>query len=100
MQEGYGFNMSYTANFENGTLSYLLDEYETLKLFRNGYEPESINLKEGMGYEFEIRKFIEEILSGKATNLDLLRQAAETVAIVEAEKISIETCSLVSINIC
>ena len=33
MQEGYGFNMSYTANFENGTLSYLLDEDETLKLF-------------------------------------------------------------------
>ena len=99
MQEGYGFNMSYTANFENGTLSYLLEEHETLKLFRNGYEPESIHLKEGMGYEFEIRKFIEEILSGKATNLDLLRQAAETVAIIEAEKTSIETCSLVSINI-
>ena len=99
MQEGYGFNMSYTANFENGTLSYLLEQDETLKLFRSGSEPESINLKEGMGYEFEIRKFVDEILSGKSTNLDLLRQAAETVAIVEAEKTSIETCSLVSINI-
>ena len=99
MQEGYGFNMSYTANFENGTLSYLLEQDETLKLFRSGSEPESINLKEGMGYEFEIRTFVDEILSGKSTNLDLLRQAAETVAIVEAEKISIEKCSLVSINI-
>ena len=99
MQEGYGFNMSYTANFENGTLSYLLEQDETLKLFRSGSEPESINLKEGMGYEFEIRTFVDEILSGKSTNLDLLRQAAETVAIVEAEKTSIETCSLVSINI-
>ncbi len=99
MQEGYGFNMSYTANFENGTLSYLLDQDETLKLFRSGYEPESINLKEGMGYEFEIRTFVDEILSGNATNLDLLRQASETVAIIEAEKKSIETCSLVSIKI-
>ena len=99
MQEGYGFNMSYTANFENGTLSYLLDEHETLKLFRNGYEPESIHLKEGMGYEFEIRTFIDEILSGNSTNLDLLRQASETVAIIEAEKTSIETCSLVSIKV-
>ena len=99
MQEGYGFNMSYTANFENGTLSYLLDEDETLKLFRSGQEPESIELKEGMGYEFEIRTFVEEILAGNTTNFDLLRQAAETIAIVEAEKISIETCSIVSIKV-
>ena len=99
MQEGYGFNMSYTANFENGTLSYLLEQDETLKLFRSGSEPESINLKEGMGYEFEIRTFVDEILSGNSTNLDLLKQASETVAIIEAEKTSIETCSLVSIKI-
>ena len=99
MQEGYGFNMSYTANFENGTLSYLLEQDETLKLFRSGSEPESINLKEGMGYEFEIRTFVDEILSGNSTNLDLLRQASETVAIIEAEKTSIETCSLVSLKI-
>ena len=99
MQEGYGFNMSYTANFENGTLSYLLEHDETLKLFRSGSEPESINLKEGMGYEFEIRTFVDEILSGNSTNLDLLRQASETVAIIEAEKTSIETCSLVSLKI-
>ena len=99
MQEGYGFNMSYTANFENGTLSYLLEQDETLKLFRSGSEPESINLKEGMGYEFEIRTFVDEILSGNSTKLDLLRQASETVAIIEAEKTSIETCSLVSIKI-
>ena len=99
MQEGYGFNMSYTANFENGTLSYLLEQDETLKLFRSGSDPESINLKEGMGYEFEIRTFVDEILSGNSTNLDLLRQASETVAIIEAEKTSIETCSLVSLKI-
>ena len=98
MQEGYGFNMSYTANFENGTLSYLLDEDETLKLFRSGFEPEIIKLKKGMGYEFEIRAFVDEILSGKASNLDLLNQAAETIAIIEAEKISIETCSVVAVK--
>ena len=99
MQEGYGFNMSYTANFENGTLSYLLEQDATLQLFRSGSEPESINLKEGMGYEFEIRTFVDEILSGNSTNLDLLRQASEAVGIIEAEKTSIETCSLVLIKI-
>ena len=97
MQEGYGFNMSYTANFENGTLSYLLDEEETLKLSRDG-QSENIKLKEGMGYEFEIRVFVDEILSGNKTNLDLLSQAAKTIAIIEAEKISIETCSVVTIE--
>ena len=99
MQEGYGFNMSYTANFENGTLSYLLDEHETLKLFRSGKNTESIKLKDGMGYEFEIRTFVDEILSGKNTNFELLRQAADTIAIIEAEKTSIETCSVVSIKV-
>ena len=97
MQEGYGFNMSYTANFENGTLSYLLDDDETLKLFRAGELPESIKLKEGMGYEFEIRTFIDEILSGNKTNFELLKQAAETIKIIEAEKKSIDTCKVVSI---
>ena len=98
MQEGYGFNMSYTANFENGTLSYLLDQEETLKLFRSRFEPEVIKLQEGIGYEHEIRAFVAEILSGNKTNFDLLLQAAETFAIIEAEKISIETCSVASVE--
>ena len=98
MQDGYGFDMSYTANFENATVTYLLDEKETLKLFRSGFEPETIKLKKGMGYEFEIRAFVDEILTGKASNLDLLNQAAETIAIIEAEKISIETCSVVAVK--
>jgi predicted dehydrogenase len=99
MQDGYGFDMSYTANFENGTATYLLSEDETLKLFRAGFEPETIELKSGMGYEFEIRSFVDEILSGKITNIDLLNQAAETIAIIEAEKVSIETCSVINIKV-
>ena len=51
-----------------------------------------------MGYEFEIRTFVDEILTGKASNLDLLKQSAETIAIIEAEKISIETCSVVAVK--
>ena len=52
-----------------------------------------------MGYEFEIRSFVDEILSGKITNIDLLNQAAETIAIIEAEKVSIETCSVINIKV-
>ena len=98
MQEGYGFNMSYTANFENATACYLLDNEETLRLFRSSYEPEIIKLDEGMGYEFEIRSFVNDILSNKTININLLKQAAESVEIIEAEMVSIKSCSVVALG--
>ena len=98
MQESYGFNMSYTANFEKATACYLLDDEETLRLFRSGYEPELIKLDEGMGYEFEIRSFVDDILSNKTININLLKQAAESVAIIEAEIVSIKSCSVVTLG--
>jgi len=99
MQEGYGFNMSYTANFEKATACYLLDDEETLRLFRSGYETEIIKLVEGMGYEFEIRSFVDDILSNKTININLLKQAAESVAIIEAEMVSIKSCSIVTLSV-
>jgi len=98
MQEGYGFNMSYTANFEKATACYLLDNEETLTLFRSGYEPELIKLDEGMGYEFEIRSFVDDILNHRRMNINLLSQAAESVAIIEAEMVSIKSCSVVALG--
>jgi len=98
MQEGYGFNMSYTANFEKATACYLLDDEETLTLFQSGYKPEVIKLDEGMGYEFEIRSFVDDVLSNKRMNLSLLKQAAESVAIIEAEMVSIKSCSVVALG--
>jgi len=99
MQEGYGFSMSYTANFEKATACYLLDKEETLRLFQSGYEPEIIKLDEGMGYEFEIRSFVDDILSNKTININLLKQAAESVAIIEAEMVSIKSCSVVTLSV-
>jgi len=99
MQEGYGFNMSYTANFEKATACYLLDNEETLTLFQSGYEPEVIKLDEGMGYEFEIRSFVDDVLNNKRMNLSLLKQAAESVAIIEAEMVSIKSCSVVALGV-
>ena len=99
MQEGYGFNMSYTANFEKATACYLLDDEETLTLFRSNYKPELIKLDEGMGYEFEIRSFVDDILSNKKVNINLLKQAAESVAIIEAEMVSIKSCSVVALGV-
>jgi len=98
MQEGYGFNMSYTANFEKATACYLLDDEETLTLFQSGYKPEVIKLDEGMGYEFEIRSFVDDVLNNKRMNLSLLKQAAESVAIIEAEMVSIKSCTVVALG--
>ena len=99
MQEGYGFNMSYTANFEKATACYLLDDEETLTLFRSSYEPEIIKLDEGMGYEFEIRSFVDEILRGEKSDMALLNQAAKSIAIIEAEQVSIRSCSVVTLSV-
>jgi hypothetical protein len=51
-----------------------------------------------MGYEFEIRSFVDDILSNKRTDIDLLKQAAESVAIIEAELVSIKSCSVVALE--
>ncbi len=67
-------------------------------LFRSGHQPVVIELKKGMGYEFEIRSFVDEILSGKESNLVLLNQAAESIAIIEAEQVSIKSCSVVTVK--
>jgi predicted dehydrogenase len=99
MQEGYGFNMSYTANFEKATACYLLDDEETLTLFRSSYEPEIIKLDEGMGYEFEIRSFVDEILRGEKSDMTLLNQAAKSIAIIEAEQVSIRSCTVVTLSV-
>ena len=99
MQEGYGFNMSYTANFEKATACYLLDDKETLTLFQSGYEPKLIKLDEGMGYELEIRSFVDDILRNKSINISSLKQAAESVAIIEAEMVSIKSCSVVALGV-
>ncbi len=99
MQEGYGFNMSYTANFEKATACYLLDDEETLTLFRSGHKPEIIKLDEGMGYEFEIRSFVDEILRGEKSDMTLLNQAAKSIAIIEAEQVSIRSCSVVTLSV-
>ena len=99
MQEGYEFNMSYTANFEKATACYLLDDEETLTLFRSSYEPEIIKLDEGMGYEFEIRSFVDEILRGEKSDMALLNQAAKSIAIIEAEQVSIRSCSVVTLSV-
>ena len=91
--------MSYTANFEKATACYSLDKEETLTLFRSGYESELIKLDDGMGYEFEIRYFVDDILSNKKVNINLLKQAAESVAIIEAEMVSIKSCSVVALGV-
>jgi len=98
LQEGYGFSMSYTANFENATLNYVLADEETLMLFVAGDEPKNVELPDGMGYEFEIRECVDTILENRSTDMNLLNQAADSLVIIEAEQASIKYCSVVPIK--
>jgi predicted dehydrogenase len=56
-------------------------------------------LDEGMGYEFEIRSFVDEILRGEKSDMTLLNQAAKSIAIIEAEQVSIRSCSVVTLSV-
>jgi hypothetical protein len=47
---------------------------------------------------FECRSFVDDILNHRRMNINLLRQAAESVAIIEAEMVSIKSCSVVALG--
>jgi hypothetical protein len=52
-----------------------------------------------LGYEFEIRECVETILANRSTDINLLSQAADSLAIIEAEKISLRHCSVVPLKL-
>jgi len=90
MAQGYPFNMSYTANFEQATLAYELGSGETLNLYEHG-ETHAIPFAQGMGYEHEIKHMVKAILSGESTDIGAIISAVDGLAMVEAEALSIKS---------
>lgn len=93
MAQGYPFNMSYTANFEQATLGYELGDGEHLILYHGGVA-QAVDLAAGMGYEHEIKHLVRAILSSQSTDFDSLHSAVDALAVVEAEALSIATGQL------
>jgi len=85
MAEGFGFNMSYTINFERATAVYDLAAKDKLMLYEPGKPARAVELNPEMGYALEIGYFMECIKEGRRPSLVTLRDGAEAIRIVEAE---------------
>jgi predicted dehydrogenase len=84
MTDGFGFSMRYTANFERATADFDIGRDDWLHLSEDG-STKPVELPPGMGYEHEIRYFIDCIKAGQPPKRVSLADAAESVRLVEAE---------------
>ena len=97
MDDAYGFNMSYTVNFENATADFDFSRGDDPLVVSSGGEKQTITCDGSDGYEGELAYFAECIVSGTPPTIVTAAQAAESIRIVEAEVASIETGAPVSL---
>lgn len=89
MADGFGFSMAYTINFEHATLVYNSAVKPAMMLYQNGEKPKAVELDPRMGYAVEIEYFLNCIANAQPPRTITIQQAADAVAIVEAERQSI-----------
>jgi predicted dehydrogenase len=89
-QPGAPFQMQYTVNFEKATAVFDLAADSVLTLIKDG-EKTAIDLPEGMGYDHEIRYYLDCIAKGEKPAVINPESAVTSVRIVEAEVESIRT---------
>ncbi|MBI1337641.1 MAG: gfo/Idh/MocA family oxidoreductase [Phycisphaera sp.] len=89
MAKGFGFKMLFTVNFEHATLDFDLARPDKLLLTQPGQKTQPVPLDPGMGYEYEIKYFLDCVRRNEAPKTVTLHDAAIGVAIVEAERKSV-----------
>lgn len=88
---GAAFRMRYLAEFERGTADFDLTREPTLMLGRIGDgEPSPVGVPAGTGYDAEILAFVAAAVSQTPPPVTLA-DAAETLAVLEAEARSMES---------
>jgi len=99
MAPGFGFNMSYTVNFEHATADYDIARppENVLKLFRPGHPPESIACPGPDGYVREIQHLLDSIRSGQAPSVVTMADGVAAIQTCEAEEKSIQSGLAVSL---
>ncbi|MHB8520454.1 MAG: Gfo/Idh/MocA family protein [Limisphaerales bacterium] len=98
MASGFGFNMSYTVNFENATADYdLARGADALRLFEKGKPPRTVKCEGIDGYVGELTHLIDSIRSGRPPSLVTAQDGLSAVEICEAEEQSIKTGHAVSL---
>jgi predicted dehydrogenase len=89
MADGFEFEMSFTINFENGTLDYdFARGAQALKLFREG-RTEIVTCKAENGYVGELRYFTDCIRRGQDLSTVTGRDAVECLKVLDAERESV-----------
>ncbi|MDX1952592.1 MAG: Gfo/Idh/MocA family oxidoreductase [Verrucomicrobiota bacterium] len=92
LAKGFGFSMSYTANFEHATLDFdLARNPKSLRIFHPRQEPGFIepDLPGTDGYIEELRHFTAQAATGKASAVVTVHDALVTTEICEAEEQSV-----------
>ncbi len=87
----FRFTMRYLANFERATAVYDIGAENALTLYEPGKDPQAVALDPHMGYDYEVAYMVECIEQGVAPQTVTLRQAADSIRIVEAESQSAKT---------
>ena len=99
MTDGFGFSLSYSANFERATAVYDMAAETPLILYEQDKAPQAIDAGEGIGYEHELAYLINCIKTHQAPSTVTLADAALSVKIAEAEAISVATGRPVKIQV-
>ncbi len=91
MTKGFAFKMTYCVNFENATAVFDISKDNPVTLYEADKEPLSVELNPGMGYAPQLAYFIDCIQSDKGPERVTLKEAAQSILIVEAEALSVES---------
>jgi predicted dehydrogenase len=98
MTPGFGFNMSYTVNFERATADYdIARGKESLRLSEEGQGSRVIPFDAPDGYVGELRHFVDCARNGMAPTVVTAMDGLASVEICEAEERSVSERQIVAL---
>jgi len=98
MNQGHGFNMAYTVNFERATADYDLTRgANALRVCEEGKGAQVIQCEGSDGYVGELRHMVECVRNGVAPSVVTGQDGLSAVEICEAEEKSVRTGQVVSV---
>ncbi len=98
MNEGYGFSMAYTVNFENASADYDSSRTgEVLRMFEDGKGARVETPAGDDGYVGELSHFLEGVAAGRPPTVVTPEDGASAVEICEAEEKSVLTGAVVDL---
>ena len=99
MTAGFGFNMSYTVNFERTTADYdIARGKEALRLSEEGQPARIVTCEGADGYVGELRYFVECARTGRAPQIVTAQDGLGSVEICEAEERSAKERQIISLT--